>query len=134
MPAEQFRGRLVLRTHSWIALDPGGTPLAKIGGDVYDRWTRYDGSQPMKPVIDRAEPGPAMGLAYVVDPHLWGHGIGRAVIRAAVDHPDVADVRLFAAGIDTANESSRRCAAAAGFYPDIDEPDWEDTVYYLLRR
>jgi RimJ/RimL family protein N-acetyltransferase len=134
MPAEQFRGRLVLRTHSWIALDPTGTPLAKIGGDVYDQWTRYDGSQPTQAVITSAEPGPAMGLAYVVDPQRWRKGVGRAVIRAAVDHPDVADVRIFAAGIDTSNEPGRRCAAAAGFYPDTDQPDWEDTIYYLLRR
>jgi RimJ/RimL family protein N-acetyltransferase len=48
--------------------------------------------------------------------------------------PEVADVRLFAAGIDADNTASRRCAAAAGFRPDDPEPDWEDTVYYLLRR
>lgn len=134
MPGEQFRGRVVLRTHSWIAFDPAGTPLGKIGGDVYDRWIRYDGSQRTQPVIDGVEPGPAMGLAYVVDPDRWRKGVGRAVIRAAVEHPDVADVRIFAAGIDPANEPSRRCAAAAGFCADSDQPDWEDTVYYLLRR
>ncbi len=49
-------------------------------------------------------------------------------------HPDVADVRVFAAGIDADNTASRRCAVSAGFTPDVDEPDWEDTVYHLLRR
>jgi RimJ/RimL family protein N-acetyltransferase len=37
-------------------------------------------------------------------------------------------------GIDADNEASRRCASAAGFTPDVEEPDWEDTVYYQLRR
>jgi len=45
MPGEEYRGRLVLQAHSWVALDSTGEPLAKIGGDVYDRWNRYDGSR-----------------------------------------------------------------------------------------
>lgn len=27
-----------------------------------------------------------------------------------------------------------RAAAAAGFSPDTYEPDWENTIHYLLRR
>lgn len=133
-PGEQYRGRTVLRVHSWVAVDEAGTPLAKIGGDVYDRWTRWDGSRPDRPVVTAVEPGPAMGLAYVVDPARWGQGIGRAVLGAAVEHTDVTDVRVFTAGIDSDNHASRRCAAAAGFTVDWPAPDWEDTVYYLLRR
>ena len=131
---EEFRGRTVLRTHSWVALDAAAEPVAKIGGDVYDRWSRYDGSRPGHPRVSAVEPGPAMGLAYVVDPARWGQGVGRVVLRAAVQHDSVADVRLFAAGIDADNEPSRRCAAAAGFAPEAEEPDWEDTVHYVLRR
>lgn len=131
---ETYRGRVVLREHSWIALDATGEPVAKVGGDVYDRWTRYDGSHPDRIVIRAVEPGPAMGLAYVVDPARWRRGFGRATLRAAANHPDVCDVRIFVAGIDTDNEPSRRCAASAGFRPEVAEPDWEDTVYYLLRR
>ncbi len=130
----EFRGRTVLRTHSWVALDAAGQPVAKIGGDVYDRWTRYDASRPDLPVISAIEPGPAMGLAYVVDPTRWRQGIGRAVLQAVVRHPSVQDVRLFTAGIDADNQASRRCAAAAGFAAEVEEPDWEDTVYYQLRR
>lgn len=129
---EQYRGRTVLRVHSWIAVDEAGVPIAKIGGDVYDRWTRWDGSRPDRPVVSATEPGPAMGMAYVVDPAHWGEGIGRAVLLAAVEHTDVTDVRVFAAGIDSDNSASRRCAA--GFAADRSAPDWEDTVYYLLRR
>ncbi len=131
---EEYRGRKVLRTHSWVAVDDAGVPLGKVGGDVYDRWTRYDGSRPDDPAVTLAEPGPAMGLAYVVDPARWRQGLGRAVLRAVLAHPDVADVRVFAAGVDADNQASQRCAAAAGFRPDVAEPDWEDTVYYLLRR
>ena len=130
----EFRGRSVLRAHSWVALDAAGVPAAKIGGDVYDRWSRYDGSRPDRPVVSAVEPGPAMGLTCVVDPARRRQGLGRAVLRAAVGHPAVRDVRLFAAGIDADNEASRRCAAVAGFTLDAEEPDWEDTVYYVLRR
>lgn len=133
-PGEEFRGRRVLRAHSWVALDVDGEPVAKVGGDVYDRWTRYDGSRPDEPVVGAVEPGPAMGLAYVVRPSHWRRGLGRATLRAVVAHPSVADVRLFAAGIDADNTASRRCAVSAGFVPDVDEPDWEDTVYHLLHR
>ncbi len=133
-PGERFRGRRVLRVHSWVALDLTGAPVAKIGGDIYDRWTRYDGSNPEHPVVGSVEPGPAMGLAYVVAPDYWRQGFGTATLRAAVQHPDVADVRLFAAGIDADNTVSLRCASAAGFAPEVTEPDWEDTIYFLLRR
>jgi hypothetical protein len=75
---EEFRGRSVLRVHSWVALDAAGEPVAKIGGDVYDRWSRYDGSRPEHPVVSALEPGPAMGLAYVVDP-------ARAGVRDSVE-------------------------------------------------
>ncbi len=63
-----------------------------------------------------------------------GSGLVRAVLRAVLAHPDVTDVRVFAAGVDADNQASQRCAAAGGFRPDVAEPDWEDTVYYLLPR
>lgn len=132
-PAGFFRGRAILRVHSWVALDVRGVTVAKVGGEVYDRYARFDGSA-APPVVDAVEPGPAMGLAYVVDPGRWRQGIGRAVLRAVVRHPDVADVRVFSAGIDVNNQASRCCARSAGFAPDVEEPDWEGTVYYLLRR
>ena len=133
-PGGEFRGRRVLRTHSWLLVEEDGAPVAKIGGDVYDRWTRYLGEGPDGPVTDGSEPGPAMGLAYVVDPDRWLQGYGRAALLAVVACPDVADVRLFVAGIDADNPASSRCARSAGLVPDDPEPDWEGTVYHLLRR
>jgi hypothetical protein len=50
------------------------------------------------------------------------------------DAPEVADVRVFAAGIEPENVASTRCAAAAGFAPDDPAPDGEGIVYWLLRR
>jgi RimJ/RimL family protein N-acetyltransferase len=133
-PGGEFRGRSVLRAHSWVGLDAVGVPVGKIGGEVYDRWCRFDGTRADAEAVSAVEPGLAMGLAYVVDPQQWRRGIGRALLLAAMAHEQVADVRVFALGIDADNEASRRCAAAAGFAPDVDVPDWEETVYYLRRR
>ena len=121
---EMYRGRLVLRTHSWVARDADGRVVAQIGGDVYDRWLRADGA---------AEPGPALGMAYVVDPRRWGQGYGAATLRAVMAAPEVADVVLFAAGIEPENVASARCAAAAGMLPDTTTPDDEGIVYHVRR-
>ena len=128
-----FRGRRVLRAHSWVAFDAAGDPVAKIGGEVYDSWCSYaEGRQ--GPVITAVEPGPAMGLDYVVDPGRWRRGIGTATLLAAVDAPEVADVILFAAGIEVDNLASRRCAVAVGLEPEATVPDWEGIVYHVRRR
>jgi RimJ/RimL family protein N-acetyltransferase len=133
MTDEEFRGGRVLRTHTWLAWDQD-VPVGYLGGDVYDCWARYDGSDPDRPLISGVEPGPAMGSAYVVDPARWRRGYGAAMLRAWVGSPEVADVRVFALGIDFDNPASIRCAVAAGFVADSPEPDWEGTVYHLLRR
>jgi len=130
---EMFRGRRVLRTHSWVAFDAAGDPVAKVGGEVYDRWCRYT-ETPDGPVVDEVEPGPAMGLAYVVDPARWRRGFGVATLRALIAAPEVADVVVFAVGIDADNVASARCARAAGLTPDRLTPDFEGTVFHLLRR
>nr|WP_296069936.1 GNAT family protein [uncultured Actinoplanes sp.] len=129
-PPGEFRGRWVLRAHAWVYLDKSGSPAAYLGGEVYDRWCRYRPDHP----IDRVEPGPAFGFAYAVDPARWGRGLGRGALRAMVDAPEVADVRVFAAGIEPENVASTRCVAAAGFAPDDPAPDWEGIVHWLLRR
>jgi RimJ/RimL family protein N-acetyltransferase len=133
-PGGEFRGRRVLRAHSWLVLDDNGSPVAKVGGDVYDRWTHYLGEGPNGPVIDRSEAGPAMGLAYVVDPARWRQRYGSAALRAVVASAEVADVRIFVAGIDADNLSGSRCARSAGFDPEDPEPDREGTVHHVLRR
>jgi len=130
---EEFRGQRVLRSHTWLAWD-GDTPVGFLGGDVYDRWTTWDGSDPDHAVVHHVEEGPAMGSAYVVDPARWRQGYGTAILRAWMTPRETADVRLFALGVDGDNVASARCAEAAGFAASSEEPDWEDTVYFLLRR
>jgi RimJ/RimL family protein N-acetyltransferase len=129
---EMFRGRRVLRDHSWVVYDASGVVVANIGGEVYDRWCRYS-EGPDGPVIEAVEPGLSMGLAYVVDPRRWRQGFGTAALLAVMAAPEVADVVLFAAGVEPDNVASVRCAVAAGMRPDCSEPDWEGFVYYLRR-
>ena len=130
---EEFRGCRVLRAHTWLAWH-GESPVGYLGGEVYDRWARWDGSDPGRPVVSHAEAGPAMGSAYVVDPARWRQGYGVAMLRAWLAAPQVADVRVFVLGIDDDNVASRRCAVRAGFVADPPEPDWEDIVHHLFRR
>ncbi|MCY1138446.1 GNAT family N-acetyltransferase [Actinoplanes sp. Pm04-4] len=112
---EIFRGRRVLRDHTWVALDVGRRPVALIGGDVYDS-------------------GPELGFAYVVDPARWRQGYGTAALLAMMEHPDLADVVVFKAGIEPENVASTRCVTGAGFRPDDPEPDFEGIVHHRLRR
>ena len=133
-PETQFRGRLTLRAHSWVLLDLAGVPVAKIGGDVYDRWTSYAGERNGEPIVLGTIGKISMGLGYVVDPQRWGQGFGTAALRTVIAHPATADVELFVAGIDEGNAASSRCAQAAGFRIDDPTPDFEDTVYHFYRR
>ncbi|MGY1688572.1 GNAT family N-acetyltransferase [Geodermatophilus sp. SYSU D01105] len=128
---EEFRGRRVLRAHTFVLLDADGRPVAQIGGDVYDRWTTWD---PVRERVLSTDPLRTMGAAYVVDPDRWGRGYGRAVLRALVEAPETADVEQFVLGIEPDNTASLRAAAAAGFEPLTTEPDAEDMVHLRLRR
>lgn len=133
LDGEEFRGRRVLRQYTWLAWRRD-VPVGYLGGEVYDRWARWDGEDPEHPVVSHVEAGPAMGSAYVVDPARWRQGYGMAMLRAWLDEPQVADVRVFHLGVDHDNEASSRCAVKAGFVTDPPTPDWEGTVHHLLRR
>jgi RimJ/RimL family protein N-acetyltransferase len=128
---DEFRGRQVLRTHSFVALGDDGRPVAQIGGDVYDRWTLWD---PATERVTTTHPGVTMGSAYVVDPGRWGRGYCRAALLALTRAPELADVTQFVLGVEPDNTASLRAAAAAGFRPLTTEPDSEDVVYLRLAR
>jgi RimJ/RimL family protein N-acetyltransferase len=128
---DEFRGRRVLRAHTFVALDHTARPVAQIGGDVYDRWTIWD---PATEQVLSESPLRTMGAAYVVDPERWGDGFGRATLRALVRAPDVGDVERFVLGIDHDNIASLRAAAAAGFVPLTTEPDAEDMLFLHAAR
>jgi RimJ/RimL family protein N-acetyltransferase len=133
-PGTTFRGKTVLRSHGWIAVDQTQEPVAFIGGDVYDRWVRYHGEGPHGTVVANADPRRSMGLDYVVDPASWRHGYGLATIKAVLDHTDVSDVELFFCGIDADNHASQRCALAAGFHLIDPTPDHEGMLYFHHER
>ncbi|MBA2560391.1 MAG: GNAT family N-acetyltransferase [Propionibacteriales bacterium] len=133
-PGGSYRGRTVLRAHSWVALDEQQQPVAHLGGEVYDRWTRYGGEGPSGPLVLGAVALRSMGLTYLVDPARWRQGFGRAALRTVICCDEVADVRMFVAGIDADNTASQRCAQSAGFSTDHPEPDWEDTIYHHFIR
>jgi RimJ/RimL family protein N-acetyltransferase len=120
-PGEEFQGAVVLGSYGWVALDEAGTPVAFIGGDVYDRLSADDRRT-------------AMGLGYVVDPARWRQGYGRAAIEAVLCHPDLGDVTAFFCGIDADNVASQRCAQAAGFHLVDPRPDHEGMVFYRRER
>ena len=128
---EEFRGRRVLRAHTFLALDDDGTPVAQIGGDVYDRWTLWD---PAAERVTATDLHRTMGAAYVVDPRRWGRGHGTATLRAFVAAPELADVEQFVLGIEPDNAASLGAARAAGFRPLTTEPDAEDMLYLHLVR
>lgn len=133
-PGTTFRGADVLRSYGWLGLDDAGAPVAFIGGDVYDRWIRYDGEGQDGPILSDADHRPALGLGYVVDPERWRHGHGLAALNAVLAHPDVADVEIFFCGIDADNHASRHFATAAGFALPATEPDYESMLYYRRDR
>ena len=128
---EVFRGRRVLRAHSFVVVDDEGRVVAQIGGDVYDRWTAWDPEREQVLGEDRRR---TMGAAYVVDPERTGRGYGRAALAALVAAPETADVEQFVLGIEPDNAASLLAAAAAGFRPLTTEPDAEDMVYLHLVR
>jgi RimJ/RimL family protein N-acetyltransferase len=128
---EEFRGRRVLRSHTFVAVDDAGAPVAQIGGDVYDRWTLWD---PATERVVRADRHRTMGAAYVVDPQRWGEGHGQATLRAFVVADELADVEQFVLGIEPDNAASLAAARGAGFEPLTTEPDAEDMVYLRRRR
>jgi RimJ/RimL family protein N-acetyltransferase len=133
-PGGTFRGKTVLRSHGWIALDQARTPVAFIGGDIYDRWARYLGEGPHGALTSEEDLRRSMGLGYVVDPARWRRGHGRTAVKAVLDHADVADVEVFYCGIDADNHASRRCAMAAGFHLIESKPDFEGTLYFRRER
>jgi RimJ/RimL family protein N-acetyltransferase len=133
-PPGPFRGMMVLRAHSWLAMDEAELPVGFIGGEVYDRWVRYHGEGPSGPVLSDEQMRTSMGLGYVVDPTRWRRGYGRACLEAVIVHPDAADVDVFFCGIDADNEASQRCAMAVGFRLVDPEPDHEEMLSFRRDR
>jgi RimJ/RimL family protein N-acetyltransferase len=98
-----------------------------------DRWTKWEGGPSGRGVIATI-PVPSANMSYVVDPTARRCGYGVAMVRELLNVPELAHVKLFAAGIESDNVASIRCARSAGLAPLSPEPDWEGVVYYAKNR
>lgn len=131
---DEFRGKTVTGRRMWLSLDEVGAPVAFVDGETYDRYSAWDGSDWDHPVVSDVVEVPSMGVALVVDPARRGRGYGAATIRAVIEHPDLAHIRLFFASADADNVASIRCAVNAGFHPRSEEPDFEGMLHYSFER
>jgi RimJ/RimL family protein N-acetyltransferase len=131
-PLGEFRGAVETGRHAWLAWH-GGTPVGFIDCGTTDRWTTWEGGPNGRGVMATV-PRPTANISYVVNPAVRQRGYGTAIIRELLIHPELAHIKLFAAGIDSGNVASIRCARAAGFTPLSSEPDWEGVVYYVTNR
>jgi L-amino acid N-acyltransferase YncA len=121
MPGTEHRGALVLARHAWVADDERATAVAFLGAEVYDR----------PPYPHAGVCGTMAGLTLCVDPARWSRGYGRAALRALATAAELDGVRWWLAGIAAHAAASARCAAAAGFRAQSDEPDEEGMRYWL---
>lgn len=65
---------------------------------------------------------------------LRSHGLGRAMITALMQRPELRFVELFEAGVEPENVASGRCLDAAGCRVRSQQPDCEGMLYYTARR
>jgi RimJ/RimL family protein N-acetyltransferase len=131
-PLGEFRGAIETGRHSWLAWD-GVRPIGLIDCGTTDRWTTWEGGPNGRGVLATI-PVPSANISYVVDPAVRRSGYGRAMVRMLLDVPELAHVKLFAAGIESGNVASIQCARSAGFDPLSPAPDWEGIVYCVKRQ
>jgi RimJ/RimL family protein N-acetyltransferase len=110
-PGTEYRGRMVLGRDVWIIFKR--VPVGFIDVERYD-----DG---------RA------GCALVVAPAMRCQGIGRAILEAVWECPELADVEELIGGVEPDNVASRRCLEAAGFRLSS-EPDEEGMLQGACAR
>lgn len=131
-PLGEFRGAAETGRHRWLAWAEG-MAVGYIDCGTYDRWTTWEGGPGGRGVT--ATIGvPSAGIAYVIDPARRRRGYATAMVTAMTAMPELAHVKLFAAGVEPENTASVGCLRKAGFWPLSPEPDWEGIVYYALFR
>ena len=130
-PLGEFRGAKETGRYAWLAWDRD-RPVGLIDCGTTDRWTKWEGGPRGRGVIETI-PVPSANMSYVVDPVARRCGYGGAMVQQLLDVPELAHIKLFAAGIEWVNVASIRCARSAGLDPISPEPDWEGIVYYVKR-
>jgi ribosomal protein S18 acetylase RimI-like enzyme len=127
-PLGEFRGASETGRFRWLAL-VGQTPVGYIDCGTFDRWTSWDGEKVTQSIDE-----PSAGLALAVAPVSRRMGYGRQMLNALFEAPEVADIKLFGAGVEPENVPCVSCLRAAGFAIQESEPDFERIVYFLKSR
>lgn len=99
---------------------------------VNDRvvWVAFEQESPVGLIHIETYSDGSAGFAVVVSPTHRRRGLCVRLIRLAVDHPRVASVKTWFAGVDVDNEASIRCLMAAGFTRRSEQPDHESMLRY----
>lgn len=130
---QEFRGALQLAAYRWLAWEDA-QPVGYIDCGTFDRFVVYGGEGPHGPIIHSTIERRTGHIAIVVDPGRRRRGVGRAMIRALLDRPELEDASLLVAGIEPDNVASLRCFEAVGFRRRAEEPDWEGMLDLVLDR
>ncbi|MGI8414504.1 MAG: GNAT family N-acetyltransferase [Solirubrobacteraceae bacterium] len=128
-----FRGATQTGAHRYLAL-AAENPVGYIDCGTFDRCTVYGGEDPDGPIILETSFVATGSIAFVIDPQVRRRGLGRAMIAALTEQPELPLVELFEAGVEPVNTASRRCLEAAGFGVRSGEPDCEGMLYYRAWR
>jgi RimJ/RimL family protein N-acetyltransferase len=128
-PLGEYRGARETGRFRWLAWEHAA-PVGYIDCGTYDRWTTWEGGDGGRGVVSVISV-PSASISYVVDPKLRGRGRCARMIAALTSQPELALIRLFAAGVEPDNLPSIRCLVSAGFEPLDAEPDWERMIYYV---
>jgi RimJ/RimL family protein N-acetyltransferase len=131
-PLGEYRGARETGRYRWLAWEHA-TAVGYIDCGTYDCWTTWEGGESGRGVIS-VIPVPSASITYVVDPSLRVRGHCTHMIVELLRQPELAEIGLFAAGVEPDNFASIGCLASAGFEPLDAEPDWEGIVYYLKRK
>jgi RimJ/RimL family protein N-acetyltransferase len=128
-----FRGARQTCARHYLAL-ADDAPVGYIDCGVFDCCTVYGGDGDTGPIITETIEAITGSIAFAVDPNRRREGIATSMIRALTQHPDLAHVELFEAGVDPENVGSRRALTAAGFDLPDPGPDCEGMLYYRAWR
>jgi GNAT superfamily N-acetyltransferase len=129
----EFRGAIQTAAYRYLAFAVG-TPVGYIDCGTFDRCAVYGGEGQDGPIISETIDVATGSIAFVIDPQLRRRGLGRVMIIALFQRPELGSVELFEAGVESANTASRRCLEAVRFRVRSEEPDCERMLYYRRWR
>jgi RimJ/RimL family protein N-acetyltransferase len=130
-PLGEYRGARETGRFRWLAWEHEEA-VGYIDCGTYDRWTTWEGEEGGQGVI-AVIAVPSASITYVVDPALRGRGHCTGMIEELMRQPELAQIRLFGAGVEPDNLPSVGCLVSAGFEPLGVEPDWQGMLYYVSR-